>query len=71
MLLANFDAHHLTRSALPVISRNLLAELVGTSRWKIDHLMNDFRKRGFLERHREREGGLQVHRSLLTVVLQE
>jgi CRP-like cAMP-binding protein len=71
LLLANFDEHHLTRSALPIISRNLLAELVGTSRWKIDHLMNDFRKRGFLERHCERDGGLQVHRSMLTVVLQE
>jgi len=71
LLLANFDEHHLTRSALPVISRNLLAELVGTTRWKIDHLMNTFRKRGFLERHRERDGGLHVHRSMLTVVLQE
>ena len=71
LLLANFDQHHLTRSALPIISRNLLAELVGTTRWKIDHLMNTFRKRGFLERHSERDGGLQVHRSMLTVVLQE
>jgi CRP-like cAMP-binding protein len=71
LLLANFDQHHLTRSALPIISRNLLAELVGTTRWKIDHLMNTFRKRGFLERRSERDGGLQVHRSMLTVVLQE
>jgi len=31
--------------------------------------MNKFRKRGFLERHSERNGGLQVHRSLLNVVL--
>jgi len=71
LLLANFDEHQLTRSELPIISRNLLAEVVGTTRWKIDHLMNDFRKRGFLERHSERDGGLQVHRSMLTVVLQE
>ncbi len=71
LLLANFDEHHRTRSALPLISRNLLAELVGATRWKIDGLMNDFRKRGFLERHSERDGGLQVHRSMLTVVLQE
>lgn len=71
LLLANFDEHHLTRAALPMISRDLLAELVGTTRWKIDHLMNSFRKRGFLERHRQCDGGLQVHRSMLTVVLQE
>jgi CRP/FNR family cyclic AMP-dependent transcriptional regulator len=71
LLLANFDEHQLTRSPLPVISRNLLAELVGTTRWKIDELMNRFRKRGFLERHTGRDGGLRVHRSMLTVVLQE
>lgn len=71
LLLANFDEHHRTRSPLPLISRNLLAELVGTTRWKINCLMNDFRKRGFLEHHRERDGGLHVHRSMLTVVLQE
>jgi CRP/FNR family cyclic AMP-dependent transcriptional regulator len=69
LLLANFDEHHLTRSALPVISRDLLAEVVGTTRWKIDQLMNGFRKRGFLEHHRERDGGLQVHRSMLSIVL--
>lgn len=71
LLLANFDEHHLTRSALPIISRDLLAEVVGTTRWKIDCLMNDFRKRGFLERHSERDGGLHVHCSMLTVVLQD
>lgn len=71
LLLAKFDQHHLTRSALPIISRKLLAELAGITRWKIDDLMNSFRKRGFLERHRERDGGLQVHRSMLTLVLQE
>lgn len=71
LLLAHFDEHHLTRSALPVISRNLLAEVVGTTRWKINQLMNDFRKRGFLEHHRDCDGGLQVHRSMLTIVLQD
>ena len=71
LLLANFDEHHRTRSALPLISRNLLADLIGTTRSKIDHLMNTFRKRGFLERHRERDGGMQVHRSMLSIVLQE
>jgi CRP/FNR family transcriptional regulator, cyclic AMP receptor protein len=71
LLLANFDQHQLPRSALPVISRNLLAEMIGTTRWKVDLLMNNFRKRGFLERHRERDGGVQVHRSMLSVVLQE
>jgi len=71
LLLANFDQHCRVRSALPLISRDLLAELVGTTRWKVDQLMNTFRKRGFLERHRERDGGMHVHRSMLSIVLGE
>ena len=71
LLLANFDEHQLPRAALPLISRNLLAELIGTPRWKVDLLMNNFRKLGFLERHSERDGGVQVHRSMLSVVLAE
>ncbi len=71
LLLAHFDGHQLPRAALPIISRTLLAEVIGTPRWKVDVLMNNFRKRGFLERHRERDGGVQVHRSMLSVVLQD
>jgi hypothetical protein len=59
------------RRTLPTISRDLLAEMIGTSRSKVDVLMNKFRKLGFLERHRERDGGLQVHCSMLSVVLQD
>ena len=71
LLLAHFDEHQALRHALPTISRDLLAEMTGISRSKVDVLMNKFRKLGFLERHRERDGGLQVHRSLLSVVLQD
>ena len=69
LLLANFDEHELPRAALPIVSRTVLAETIGTPRWKVDLLMNNFRKRGFLERHSD--GGLQVHRSMLSVVLQD
>jgi CRP-like cAMP-binding protein len=71
LLLAHFDEHQLPRAALPLISRTLLAEVIGTPRWKVDLLMNNFRKLGFLERHSERDGGVQVHRSMLSVVLAE
>ena len=71
LLLAHFDEHQSPRHALPTISRNLLAEMIGTSRSKVDVLMNKFRKLGFLERHREQDGGLQVHCSMLSVVLQD
>ncbi len=71
LLLTRFDQHHLERSPLPMISRDVLADALGTTRSKVDVLMNRFRKLGFLERNRERDGGMQVHRSMLSVVLQE
>lgn len=65
LLLANFDAHYLPHAPLPLISRNLLADMAGTTRSKVDVLMNRFRKLGFIERV---DGSVQVHRSLLTVL---
>ncbi len=65
LLLANFDAHYLPHARLPLISRNLLADMAGTTRSKVDVLMNRFRKLGFIERV---DGSVQVHRSLLTVL---
>ena len=71
LLLANFDVHQRPYSALPKISRRVLADAIGTSRWNVDRLMTRFRRLGFLERRAERDGGLQVHRSMVSVVLQE
>lgn len=71
LTLARFDEHQLPRCELPKISRNLLAEMSGTTRSRVDSLMNKFRKLGFLERHSERSGGVQVHRSMMSVVLQD
>ena len=70
LLLAGADERRSSRYPMPKISRNLLAEMTGLTRSKVDSLMNDFRKHGFLERNSERNGGLQVHQSLLNVVLQ-
>ena len=69
LVLAHFDEHQSPRCALPKISRNLLAQMSGTTRSRVDSLMNNFRKLGFLERHSERDGGVQIHRSMLSVVL--
>lgn len=71
LLLAHADTHDAARYALPTTSRNLLAETIGTTRSKVDVLMNKFRKLGFVERHSERKGGLYVHRSMLNVLLQD
>jgi CRP/FNR family cyclic AMP-dependent transcriptional regulator len=70
LLLAGFDEHQQVRHSLPTISRNLLAEMSGTTRARVDALMNSFRKRGFLERQTLHNGGLQIHRSMMNVLLQ-
>ena len=71
LLLAHADTHDAPRYPLPTISRTLLADTIGTTRSKVDVLMNKFRKLGFLERHSERNGGLHVHCSMLTVLLHD
>jgi CRP/FNR family cyclic AMP-dependent transcriptional regulator len=71
LLLARVDEHAATRYALPTISRGLLAEMIGARRSTVELLMNKFRKLGFLERLSERNGGVQVHRSMLSVVLRD
>ena len=52
---------------LPRISQEVLAEMVGTTRSRVNLFMNKFRKLGFIEYN----GGLRVNRSLLSVVLHD
>lgn len=71
LLLAGFVEHQLPCHALPIISRTGLADMCGLTRGTVDRLMNSFRKRGFLERQTLQNGGLQIHRSMMNVVLQD
>jgi CRP/FNR family transcriptional regulator, cyclic AMP receptor protein len=71
LLLTKFDEHQLTRAPLPTISRHSLAEMARTTPSNVDLLMTKFRKLGFLERTRARAGHVQVHCSMLSVVLQD
>ena len=68
LLLANFDTHYLPYAPLPMIGRNLLADMAGTTRSTVDVLMSKFRKLGFIERV---DGGIRVNRSLLTLLMEE
>jgi CRP-like cAMP-binding protein len=52
---------------LPKISQETLAEMVGTTRGRVNFFMNKFRKLGFIRYN----GGLEVHSSLLNVVLND
>ena len=65
LLLARFGKEGMPESIIPKISQELLAEMIGTTRSRVNFFMNRFRKLGFIEYN----GGLQVHTSLLNVVL--
>lgn len=71
LLLAHFDQHQAISAALPIISRDLLAEMIDAPRPQVDTFMKKFRKVGFLIQTGGRDGGLRVHRSMLSVVLQD
>jgi CRP-like cAMP-binding protein len=67
LLLANFGKEHKPEPVIPKISQETLAEIVGTTRARVSFFMNKFRKLGFIEYN----GTLEVHRSLLDVVLHD
>jgi CRP-like cAMP-binding protein len=68
LLLAHFGKEGIPETVIPKISQKTLAEMIGTTRPRVSFFMNRFRKLGFLDYG---ETGLQVHSSLLHVVLQD
>jgi CRP/FNR family cyclic AMP-dependent transcriptional regulator len=68
LLLAHFGKEGAPESVVPEISQTTLAEMVGTTRSRVNFFMNNFRKLGFIHYN---GGGLQVHSSLLNVVLHD
>jgi CRP/FNR family cyclic AMP-dependent transcriptional regulator len=67
LLLARYGEHEASHSALPKVSQELLAEMVGTTRSRVNLFMNKFRKLGFIDYN----GGLKINNSLLSVVLRD
>ena len=67
LLLANFGKEEKSEVAIPKLSQETLAEMVGTTRPRVSFFMNRFRKLGFIQYN----GELRVHNSLLSVVLHE
>jgi CRP/FNR family transcriptional regulator, cyclic AMP receptor protein len=68
LLLAHFGKEGAPEIVIPKISQETLAEMIGTTRSRVSFFMNRFRKLGFLDYG---ERGLQVHSSLLNVVLHD
>jgi CRP/FNR family cyclic AMP-dependent transcriptional regulator len=69
LLLAHFGEEGKPKAAIPAISQEILAEMVGTTRSRISLFMNRFRKLGFVDYHAG--DALQVHSSLLNIVLSD
>ena len=67
LLLARYGKEDQPEGVIPKISQEALAEMIGTTRSRVNFFMNKFRKLGFIHYN----GGLQVHKSLLSVVLHE
>jgi CRP/FNR family cyclic AMP-dependent transcriptional regulator len=71
LLLAHFGKDGIPETVVPKISQETLAEMVGTTRSRVSFFMNRFRKLGFIHYAGGETGGLQVHSSLLNVVLHD
>jgi CRP/FNR family cyclic AMP-dependent transcriptional regulator len=67
LLLARFGKEGVPEVVVPKITQETLAEMVGTTRARVSFFKNRFRKLGFIHYN----GGLQVHSSLLNVVLHD
>jgi CRP-like cAMP-binding protein len=69
LLLAHFGKENRAETVVPGVSQENLAQMVGTTRSRISHFMNKFRKLGFIDY--SDNGGLTVHSGLLSVVLHD
>ena len=67
LLLARYGDRGKSHRVLPRLSQELLAEMIGTTRSRVNFFMNKFRKLGFIEYN----GELKIHDALMSVVLHE
>jgi CRP-like cAMP-binding protein len=69
LLLARYGARGQPERMLPKVSQEMLAEMIGTTRSRVNFFMNKFRKLGFIQYSKNRE--IHIDHSLLTVVLHD
>jgi len=67
LLVAHYGKQDKPDKILPKISQEMLAEMIGTTRSRVNVFMNKFKRLGFIHFN----GGLEVHNSLLTVILHD
>jgi CRP/FNR family transcriptional regulator, cyclic AMP receptor protein len=67
LLLARYGAQDQPQKVLPKVSQEMLAEMIGTTRSRVNFFMNKFRKLGFIQYN----GEIHINKSLLSIVLHE
>ena len=67
LLLARYGTEDQPHAVLNTVSQEMLAEMIGTTRSRVNFFMNKFRKLGFIKYN----GGLQINTSLLSIVLHD
>ena len=67
LLLANFGKEGRPEPIIAKVSQETLAKMIGTTRSRVSHFMNKFRELGFIDYN----GSIEVHSSLLSVVLHD
>jgi CRP/FNR family cyclic AMP-dependent transcriptional regulator len=67
LLLARYGSHDPPEKMIPKVSQEVLAEMIGTTRSRVNFFMKKFTKQGFIGY----DGGLHINPSLLKVVLQK
>jgi CRP-like cAMP-binding protein len=67
LLLANFGKKGKPLTTITNVNQAMLADMIGTTRPRVNYFMNKFRKLGFLDYN----GTLRVHSSLLSIVLHD
>lgn len=71
LLLANFGKESKPEPMIAKISQETLAQMIGTTRSRVSFFMNKFRKLGLIEYKGEYGGGIEIHNSLLNVILHD
>jgi CRP-like cAMP-binding protein len=69
LLLAHYGKEGQPERIVPKVSHEALAQMLGTTRPEVSHFMNKFRTLGFIEYNGRSKGRLEVHRSLLNMIL--
>lgn len=67
LLVARYGNNEMPQKIVPKISQATLAEMIGTTRSRVSYFMNKFRRLGFIKYN----GGLEIHDSLLRVILRD